>query len=150
MKFEKFFKSVGTHGLILVAQYRPWLMCDGVGMVIPEGVNNLGASVSPTPLFNAIINSETDNDTLTLSEAILKDPEGKAGDIIRVFESDYDERIGISNAHYGLLEKSDVLTYLEVEAEDPNNELETITTKIMVVRDYNGDVIGFITGVDFI
>ena len=149
MKFEKFFKSVGTHGII-VKKSDSWLLCGGVGMVIPNGVNNLGVSGEPEPLFNAIVNSESDDDTLLLKEAILKDPEGKAKDIIRVFETDNGDRIGIRNEAYGLLEKSDRLTYLEVEGEDPNDELETITTKIMVVRNYNDDVIGFITGVDYI
>lgn len=143
MKFEKFFKSVGTHGLIVKkSDVESWLLYAGVGMRIPVGVNILGVSVDPEPLFTAIINSEPEDDYLRLVEAILDDPEGKANDIIRVFETDLGDRVGILNKDYGLLEKKDRLTYLEIEDDKTN-----ITSKILVVRDYDGDVIGFITGV---
>lgn len=142
MKFEKFFKSAGTHGLIVKrSESETWLLCGGVGMRIPEGVNNLGVSVNPEPLFNAIVSSVSDDDILALKEAILPYPDGKANDIVRVFETDLGDRVGISNKEFGLLEKSDRPTYLEVE--DENN----ITHKIMVVRDYADDVIGFVTGI---
>lgn len=146
MKFEKFFKSVGTHGLIVKkSEAESWLLCGGVGMMIPAGVNNLGVSVDPEPLFKAIVNSEPDDDYLSLVDAILDNPEGKANDIIRIFETDVGDKVGIWNKEYGLLEKKDRLTYLEVE-----DEKTGITSKIMVVRDYDGDAIGFITGVSVI
>lgn len=146
MKFEKFFKSAGTHGQIVKkSESESWLLCGGVGMLIPTGVNNLGVSVKPEPVFTAIVNSEPDDDFLTLKEAILNDPDGKANDIIRVFETDYGDRVGIWNKEYGLLEKRDRITYLEIEDDDTG-----ITSKIMVVRDHSGDAIGFITGVDSI
>lgn len=149
MKFEKFFKSVGTHGLIVKkSEVESWLVCGGVGMRIPVGVNNLGVSVDPEPLFKAIVNSEPEDDYLRLIEAILRYPEGKASDIIRVFETDLGERVGIWNSAYGLLEKKDRLTYLEVEADDPKNEDESIVSKFVVVRDHSGDVVGFISGVE--
>lgn len=144
MKFEKFFKSAGTHGLIVKKNdVESWLLCGGVGMAIPVGVNNLGVSVNPEPLFRAIVNSEPDDDYLHLVEAILRDPEGKANDIIRVFETDIGDRVGIWNKEYGLLEKKDRLTYLEIEDDESG-----ITSKILVVRDFDGDVIGFITGTE--
>jgi hypothetical protein len=144
MKFEKFFKSVGTHGLIVKkSDVESWLLCGGVGMKIPVGVNNLGVSVDPEPLFMAIVKSEPDDDYLRLVEAVIHDPEGKANDIIRVFETDIGDRVGIWNKEYGLLEKKDRLTYLEIEDDETG-----ITSKILVVRDYDGDVIGFITGTE--
>lgn len=144
MKFEKFFKSVGTHGLIVKkSDNESWLLCNGVGMLIPTGVNNLGVSVDPEPLFRAIVNSEPDDDYLKLERAILQDPEGKANDIIRVFETDLGDAVGIWNKEYGLLEKKDRLTYLEVEDDDTG-----ITSKIVVVRDHGDNVIGFITGMN--
>lgn len=151
MKFEKFLKSVGTHGMIVKnSDSDSWLLCEGLGMPIPTGVNALGVSVTPEPLFKAIVNSEPEDDYLHLVEAVLREPDGKANDIIRVFETDLGERVGIRNKAYGFLEKSDRLTYLEVEADDPDHEGETMISKIMVVRNYPGDVIGFITGVDAI
>lgn len=144
MKFEKFFKSAGTHGLIVKkSSGESWLICGGVGMRIPDGVNNLGVSVDPEPLFKAIVNSEPDDDYLSLTEAILLEADGKANDIIRIFETDVGDRVGIWNKEYGLLEKRDRLTYLEVEDDET-----CITSKILVVRELNGEVVGFITGVD--
>ena len=146
MKFEKFFKSVGIHGLIVKkSESESWLLCGGVGMRIPEGVNNLGVSVDPEPLFKMIVNSETDDDYLHLVDAILLDPEGKANDIIRVFETDLGDRVGVMNKDYGLLEKKDRLTALEIEDDESGN-----TYRYMVVSDYDGDVIGFITGVNLL
>lgn len=146
MKFEKFFKSAGTHGLIVKANaVDSWLLCGGVGMLIPVGVNNLGVSVDPEPLFKAIVKSEPDDDYLELRSAILMEADGKANDIIRVFETDIGDRVGIMNKEYGLLEKKDRLTYLEVEDDETG-----ITSKIAVVRDYDGNAIGFITGVNVI
>lgn len=147
MKFEKFFKSAGTHGLIVKkSEVETWLVCGGVGMKIPDGVNNLGVNKDPDEIFKAIVNSYSEDDLLVLKEAILKDPEGKANDIIRVFETDLGDRIGIYNGSYGLLEKKDRLSYLEIEEDDPDNEGETKISKFIVVRDYNNDVIGFIAG----
>ena len=146
MKFEKFFKSAGTHGLIVKANaVDSWLLCGGVGMLIPVGVNNLGVSVDPEPLFTAIVKSEPDDDYLELKSAILMEADGKANDIIRVFETDLGDRVGIMNKDYGLLEKKDRLTYLEIE-----DDKTGITSKIVVVRDYDGNAIGFITGVNVI
>lgn len=143
MKFEKFFKSVGTHGMIVKkSEAESWLLCAGVGMRIPVGVNNLGVSVDPEPLFTAIVNSEPDDDYLRLVDAILDSPEGKANDIIRIFETEIGDRVGIWNKEYGLLEKKDRLTYLEID-----DDKTGITYKILVVRDYDDDVVGYITGV---
>ena len=147
MKFEKFLKSVGTHGLIVDHDGETWLLCGGVGMPIPTGVNALGATVSAEALFKAIVNSEPEDDYIRLVEAVIREPDGKANDIIRVFETDLGERVGISNKDYGLLEKSDRLTYLEVETDDPKHDGETVTVKIVVVRDHTGEAIGYITGV---
>lgn len=144
MKFEKFFKSAGTHGLIVKkSEVESWLVCDGVGMQIPTGVNNLGVSSEPTDIFKAIVNSNSEDDILTLAEAVLLDPEGKANDIIRVFETDLGDRVGIYNASYGLLERKDKLTYLEIEKD---GELY----KIIVVRNNKNEPIGYITGSELI
>ena len=99
MKFEKFFKSAGTHGRIIKkSEVENWLLCGGVGMRIPTGVNNLGLSDKPEAMFNAIVNSDPDDDGLALKEAVLLGPAGPAHDILRVFENDIFDRIGIYNA----------------------------------------------------
>lgn len=144
MKFEKFFKSVGTHGLIVKkSDAESWLVCGGVGMRIPEGVNNLGVSQAPDRLFTAIVNSDTSDDVLTLKRAVLYEAEGKAKDIIRVFETDLGDEVGIYNAYFGLIEKKDVLTYLEIEEDDTG-----IEHKVIIVSDHRGDIIGYIFGTE--
>lgn len=146
MKFEKFFKAVGTHGLIVKkSEVESWLVCGGIGMRIPEGVNNLGISQAPDQMFKAIVYSDTGDDLLVLKEAVLKDPEGKVADIIRVFESELGERVGIYNGAYGLLEKKDLLTYLEIE-DDTQDEAKTV--KLIVVLNHSKEIVGFITGSD--
>lgn len=142
MKFEKFFKKVGTHGVIVKRNDREsWLVCGLVGMRIPEGVNNLGVSENPDELFTAIMNSDSADDVLALKRAILNDAEGKANDIIRVFETDLGDEVGIYNDSFGLIEKKDVLTYLEIEDEDSG-----IDHKVIVVSNIQGDIIGYIFG----
>lgn len=44
-------------------------------------------------------------------------------DIIRVFETELGDRIGIFNQSYGFLEKKDVLTYLEIEDDSDEDNL---------------------------
>ena len=143
MKFKKFFKTTDARGLVVKNGSDSWLLCNGVGMLIPTGVNALGVAVSPEPLFKAIVTSEPEDDFLELYKAVIPYPDGKAKDIIRVFETTVGEQIGITNADFGLLEKADRLTYLEVEDDETG-----VTSKIMVVRDRKDEVIGYITGVE--
>lgn len=146
---RSFFKSVGTHGLIVKkSEAESWLLCDGVGMKIPTGVNNLGVSSEPTDIFKAIVSSNSEDDILKLAEAVLMDPEGKAADIIRVFETEIGDRIGIYNASYGLIERKDRLTYLEIE--DETKAGETKVYKVIVVRNSKNEPIGYITGSELI
>ncbi len=147
MKFEKFFKSAGTHGLIVKKNDNEnWLVCAGVGMRIPDGINNLGVATAPHKMFTAIVNSPDDSDRLELAEAVLKEADGRASDIIRVFDTELGDRVGIYNGAYGLLEKRDRLTYLEIEDDDPDSETEI--AKFIVVRDNSGEAVGFLRGVD--
>lgn len=153
MKFEKFLKSVGTHGVVVeVNESEKWLICGGVGMVIPRGVDNLlGSKVDKeyASVAHVFANLELD-DPLELKRAVILDPTGNAKSIYRVFESEMGDTVGIINADYGLLEKSDVLGYAEIEDEnmdDPTDE--NITVKYVLVYDASGkNVQGFITGSD--
>lgn len=145
MKFEKFLKQVGTHGTVIERnESEKWLVCGGVGMVIPRGVDNLLGT--PTineyaSIVNALANAEYD-DPVKLVKAVLLDATGNAKAIYRVFETDLGDTVGIINADYGLLEKSDLLGYGELETEDEK------TVKYILVYDYNGSILGFITGSD--
>lgn len=148
MKFEKFLKSTGTHGAVVtVSESEKWLECGGVSMVIPRGVDNLlgGRSNSEFLSITHELAKVEYDDPLKLVGAVLLDPQGKANDIYRVFETDLGERVAITNADYGLLEKSDLLSYAEVEV--PEDDLDDITKiKYVMVFDENGNIQGYITG----
>lgn len=148
MKFEKFLKSTGTHGQVIeINEGEKWLVCQGVGMVIPNGVDNLLGITHNSDfadVLKMLVNTELD-DPVTLKEAVLLDPTGNAKSIYRKFETILGDTVAIINADYGLLEKSDFLGYGEIEGENvETGESETI--KYLLVYDYNGSLIGYITG----
>jgi hypothetical protein len=148
MKFEKFLKSCGTHGMIVKRDNGDkWLICGGVGMKVPAGVVNLlGAgevSEETRKIVEAIVRADTD-DRVQLTAATLR-ADGKASDIIRVFGDGFN-RVRIHNADFGLLERADViLAYLEIIQED--DDLNELIDRFLLVLDPAEEVIGFITGV---
>lgn len=147
MKFEKFLKNVGAHGQILKRDNGDrWLVCAGVGMKIPVGVENLlGSGEVPEKikqLVEALIKADIDDKVSLIRASVPKD--GKASDIIRVFGDGlaFDE-VGICNADFGLLEKGDYnLAVVEVEDEDTG-----VDSKYLLILDNADEVIGFILGV---
>lgn len=155
MKFEKFFKNVGTHGQVIERNNGDkWLVSGSVGMKIPDGVDNLLGSVKleGDEIFYAILHADTSDDVLTLKRAVLNEADGKANDIVRVFETVLDidllsDEVGICNKDYGLLEKHDKLTYLEIE-DIPDYNGDLVSAKFIVVLDRrNDEPIGYIVGV---
>lgn len=156
MKFEKFLKSVDTHGeVIACTESEKWLVCGGVGMVIPRGVDNLlgtGSRGEYASIVDVISTADFD-DPVTLTRAVLNRADGKASDIYRVFTtaSGLDE-IGITNADFGLLEKKDLLSYFEIEIDcdeegNPLPEDKVKTIKYILVFNHAEEIVGFITGV---
>lgn len=154
MKFEKFLKSVGTHGEVIARnEFDRWLICGGVGMKIPKGVGTLlGVKWDNdyASIVDIISKVELD-DPVSLSRAVLLEADGKASDIYRVFASNFDEEVAISNADYGLLEKKDALGYFDIviDVDENGEELpedKVKTIKYLLVFDNDGDAIGFITG----
>ena len=149
MKFEKFLKGCGTHGQIYKRDNGDsWLICAGVGMKIPLGVDNLlgvgEVSEKVKTVVEAIIRNVDVSDKVELTKATVP-ADGKANDIIRIFGDSLLVEVGISNADYGLLEKSDSnLAELEIEDEESG-----INERYLLVLDYDDTVVGFITGKDF-
>lgn len=142
MKFEKFFKMAGTHGVVYKGRGEDrYLIAGGVGMKIPIGVNAvLGLESKKDPVLDAILSADTEDDVLALVEAQIP-ADGKASEIVRIFETDSGDRIGISNANYGLLEKYDRLVYVEIE----DNE-DVVNAFIVVTDPKNKEIVGFIQG----
>lgn len=144
MKFEKFLKGCGTHGQILTRENGDkWLVCGGVGMKVPRGVENLlgagevGEKVKA--LVEGIVKADTD-DKVDLTRATIP-ADGKAGDIVRIFGDGLDIEVGIHNADFGLLEKKDVnLAEAEIDEDDK-------TIKFLLILDNENEVVGFIQGV---
>ncbi len=149
MKFNKFLKEVGTHGAVVeINESEKWLVCGGVGMIIPKGVDNLLGSKNNedyTHLVKSLRNEEL-NDKLELDRAVLQDPQGNAKSIYRVFESEFGESVGIINSDYGLLEKSDALGYTEVIVSGKDNEPDSIVKYMLVFNEYDKKLQGFIQG----
>lgn len=150
MKFEKFLKGCGTHGEVIERENgEKWLVCGGVGMVIPKGVDTLLGKEWDKDygsIVDVIADAEYD-DPLTLKEAVILNPRGNASSIYRVFETDLGETIGIINSDFGLLEKSDLLGYGEIELPEEGDE-EARIVKYVLVYEPNGTIQGFITGSD--
>lgn len=140
MKFEKFVKRIGVHGKIVKDGDKPWLICNGVGMLVPEGVKPFGNVDEPTSLMRMILNADIDDDELMLSRASLPYADSKPADIVRVFKTEAGEEIGISNENFGLIEKDDRLVYLEVEISDDNVEKFILVTDRM-----SNTTVGFIS-----
>lgn len=142
MKFEKFLKSVGTHGQIYKRDNgERWLICGGVGMLIPLGVDNLlGSGEVPQKIKTTVedlIKSDIE-DVASLCSAYIP-ADGKARDIVRIFMDGMGDSIKISNADYGLLEKSDEnISIVEVTNDDLDDE------KYLIVLNEKDEVIGFI------
>lgn len=155
MKFEKFLKSVGTHGeVIAVSESEKWLVCDGVGMVIPRGVDNLLGTESKreyASIVDVISTAEYD-DPVTLARVVLNRADGKASDIYRIFTTDSGiDEIGITNADFGLLERKDLLGYFEIEVDcdedgEPLPEDKVKTIKYILVFNHAKEIVGYITG----
>jgi hypothetical protein len=145
MKFVKFLKSCGAFGRVYERRNGDkWLICEGVGMKIPIGVMSLlgvgEGSEKAGEVIEAIIGSDID-DKVILSRASIS-ADGKASDIVRVFSTQLADEVGISNANFGLLEKSDMnLAYLEIEDEES-------VDRYILVLDLKDEVVGFITGVN--
>jgi hypothetical protein len=147
MKFEKFLKQTGTHGQIFTRENGDkWLVCGGVGMEIPVGAENFfGSNEVPekvAKVINGLIHADVD-DKVTLTRATVS-ADGKAKDIVRIFSDGLDIEVGIFNADFGLLEKSDY-NLAEVEIEDSGDDF--LNGKYLVILDAGDDVIGFIHGV---
>ena len=147
MKFEKFLKGCGTHGQILTRDNGDrWLICGGVGMKVPVGVINLlGSGEVPEKvekLVEGLIYADHD-DKVMLNRAYIP-ANGKPSDIVRIFEGDLDITIGIYNADFGLIEKSD-FNKCEVEIEDSGDQY--IDGKYLVILNNDDEVVGFIQGV---
>lgn len=140
MKFEKFVKRVGVHGKIIRNGDDAWLICNGVGMLVPEGVKPFGDVKEPNDLIKAILKADIEDDELSLFRASLPYADSKPAEIVRVFKTDLDDEIGIRNENFGLIEKDDRLVYLEIETSEDNVE------KFILVTDRVGDkIIGFIS-----
>ena len=140
MKFEKFVKRVGVHGKIVRNGDDAWLICNGVGMLVPDGVKPFGDVKEPNDLIKAILKADIEDDELSLFRASLPYADSKPAEIVRVFKTDLDDEIGIRNENFGLIEKDDRLVYLEIETSEDNVE------KFILVTDRVGDkIIGFIS-----
>lgn len=111
MKFEKFLKSVGTHGVIFTdADKDKWLFCSNVMMKLPSNVTVLSTTECKAPAFvQKVIDDFYDENchSAELTKAILPYPDSKAKDIQRIFEDAAKNQFAACNNDFGLIETSD-------------------------------------------
>ncbi|MEE3428403.1 MAG: hypothetical protein VZQ55_05500 [Ruminococcus sp.] len=152
MKFDKFLKKVSTYGQIVTVNGDSWLVCAGVGMIIPSGVINLlgvgKAPESTSRIVEALVEADKDDKVELIAASIKAD--GRPKDIVRIFGDpsgvNFDVNVGISNNDFGLLEKSDV-NLAEAEIIYENDENKEINEKYLMILDYEDELVGFIQGV---
>ena len=148
MKFEKFYKNSGMNGQIVeLEDGDKWLVCNRVGMRVPDGVINLlgigGTTDKVRQIVEAITEADTD-DKVVLSRAYLK-ADGKPTEIIRIFMDEYGDGVGIINKDFGLIERSDAnLCHVEVVPENG----EESELRFLVILDRDDLPVGFVAGVD--
>ena len=146
MKFEKFAKNSGIYGQIVELEAGDkWLVCNGIGMMVPNGLTNLlGIGTAPEKV-QRVVESITEVDTddkVVLTSAYLK-ADGKPTEIVRIFGDEFGYGVGIKNKDFGLIERSDVnMCHVEIVLED-GEEL-----RCLVILDRNDEPVGFIAGID--
>ena len=107
MKFERFVKKTMPYGETLKVDNEAWLSNGVVAMAIPKGSGLFGVESDKKEGLEYILNKcDWGYSYAELSKALLKEADGKAKDIIRVF-SDGESEVAISNDNFSLIEKSD-------------------------------------------
>lgn len=150
MKFEKFFKSAGIYGKVISRGYKKWLVCGGVGMVVPDGLcENLskGVDSGKAKMIVDALCETFDQEPVVLSRAYLA-KDGRPSEVLRIFRDDGGNEVAISNKDFGLLERSDIALYWVDIEDDTDEDKDPQTLRFLIVQDSDDNVIGFIHGIN--
>lgn len=114
MKYERFIKNVVPHGTVITVNKEKYLTDGEMYVKLPKWCGSVGVESKDNSLLAAILNdAEWSEEQAYLTKAILKNPDDKGKDIIRVF-SDSVGSIYIKNDQYGLIEKNDMCIIAEL------------------------------------
>lgn len=149
MKFEKFVKSLGVHGVI---HERPngerWISGAWESMKIPENVTGIMAkAISNMPVtIEDYINYEHSAVPCELFRAYMPAGDSAIKDCIRIFKTqDNQFECGIRNNDYTLIEKSDVVEmYIGVNNDTFEEEPKALLIKRFVADISDPELVGLI------
>lgn len=138
MKFEKFLKSQGGHGVIYTKGTDRWLANSTVLAKIPDSMLGVIAEkVLEMPEgLRCFIDNDVSNDPCELVKAIMPCADGGIKDCIRIFATEgNDIRIPIANDEYSLIDRSDLLE-INRKYNSADNVFEP---KALIVREFTPD-----------
>lgn len=135
MKFEKFLKSLGGHGIIFTKGTERWLASTTVCAKIPTALEAVIAEkvVEMPETIRYYIDYDMYNDPCELTKAIIPIPDGGIKDCIRVYTAENGIEIPIDNNEYSLIENSDI-TEINIGYNG-----EVFTPQVLVVRKIEKD-----------
>jgi len=148
MKFEKFIKKLGGHGVIYTHNDVNWLASPSAMMRIPIGTKGvLSDSISEMPDgLKRFIDLSWKEEPCELTHAEL--PAGNSGikDAIRFFETEQQHlSIGINNDSYTLLENGDVLSLFPEYSSDESKDIaKALIVKRVTDAQPEAEIVGFI------
>lgn len=149
MKFEKFVKTLGGHGIIYRYKDTNWLASFTVLMRIPDDVSGvLSESISEMPEgLKKFIEMEWKNDPCLLTKAEL--PRGNSGikEAIRIYETEHSGVVcRIDNDSYSLIDKGDILEiYPEYDSEQSVDVAKALVIRAVTPDpDEEPQIVGFI------
>lgn len=135
MKFEKFLKMAGVHGVIVNAEdYGKFLAFANAMIHIPEGVNVVTAFERNAKDWEKAVLSNyyrEDSYTADLTAATLPTPDAKPSQIQRIFSDQDGGKIAIDNKFFGIIERMDGVRMTFDENDDP--------TALIITEGYGAD-----------
>lgn len=111
MKFEKFAKYAGCNGRIITMEDgEKWLFYDNIGMKIPDERQVCAVSNIKVEFLEQVLKSE--KEVARLTNAVLPNPNDKASELLRVYTSNTEKSIKISNKAFSFIDDDTDMTFI--------------------------------------
>lgn len=138
MKFEKFAKKAVPHAACVTVGNSKYLAYGGVYALIPAWCGNIGIDSKENEELDDFCNYADRSDCEAyLTSAYLPNADDKAKDIVRVFSDDEGGKVGISNEHFALIEKTDMC----IIATNEDGKTALLVGKYADIDDFEPDAI---------
>lgn len=138
MKFEKFLKSLGGHGVIYTKGADRWLATTTVLAKIPDNMLGVIAEkvVEMPEGLRCFIDNDVSNDPCELLKAVMPIADSGIKDCVRIYATESgDVRIPICNDDYALIDRSDIK---EINRKYDQVERK-FEAKALVIREFNAN-----------